>query len=108
MRCRLLLSSAPPERAESIGRHLVEQGVAACVSLLPGARSIYPWKGKVEQADESLLLIKSAAEVGVIESALRAVHPYELPELIAVDIQSGLAAYLDWVAAHSRGVPPAD
>jgi periplasmic divalent cation tolerance protein len=103
MFCRLLLSSAPPAAAEAIARHLVEQGVAACVSLLPGAISIYRWQGAIQRDAETLLLIKSAAAVGAIEAALRAVHPYELPELIAVDVQSGLAAYLDWVAAHSRG-----
>ena len=108
MSCRLLLSSAPPDAAEAIARHLVEQGVAACVSLLPGAISIYPWQGAIQRETETLLLIKSAAAVGAIESALRAVHPYELPELVAVDVQSGLAAYLDWVAAHSRGAAPAD
>lgn len=105
MTCRLLLSSAPPDRAEGIARHLVESGLAACVSLLPGAQSIYPWQGRIERAAETLLLIKSAAGVADIERALRSVHPYELPELIAVDIQSGLAAYLDWVAANSRGQP---
>ena len=105
MPCRLLLSSAPPDKAEAISRHLVEQGVAACVSLLPGALSIYPWQGAIERAEESLLLIKSAAPAADIERELRLVHPYELPELIAVDIQSGLVAYLDWVAAHSRGRP---
>lgn len=108
MTCRLLLSSAPAEHAESIARHLVESGAAACVSLLPGAISIYPWQGRLERSEESVLLIKSAAAVGLIEVALRAVHPYELPELIAVDIQSGIAPYLDWVAAHSRSTPPSD
>lgn len=108
MTCRLLLSSAPAERAEMIAGHLVAEGLAACVSLLPGAVSIYAWKGAIERSEETVLLIKSAAEVGQIETALCAVHPYELPELIAVDIQSGLAAYLDWVAAHSRGSAPAD
>jgi periplasmic divalent cation tolerance protein len=108
MHCRLLLSSAPADQAEGIARHLVDQAAAACVSLLPGAVSIYPWQGQIERSEETLLLIKSAAPVASIEAALRAVHPYELPELIAVDIQSGLAAYLDWVAAHSRAAPPAD
>lgn len=103
MSCRLLLSSAPANAAEAIARHLVEQGVAACVSLLPGAISIYPWQGAVQREPETLLLIKSAAPIDAIEPALRALHPYELPELIAVDVQSGLAAYLDWVSAHSRG-----
>lgn len=108
MTCRLLLSSAPAKDAEPIARRLVESGLAACVSLLPGAVSIYAWEGQIERGEESILLIKSAADVAQIASALRAVHPYELPELIAVDVQSGLAAYLDWVAAHSRGTPPTD
>ncbi|GIX34794.1 MAG: divalent cation tolerance protein [Lysobacteraceae bacterium] len=101
MPCRWMLSSAPAEQAPALAEHLVQCGAAACVSLLPGARSVYRWKGRIEQAEETLLLIKTAADTETVAEALRSRHPYELPELIAVDVSSGLPAYLEWVARHS-------
>jgi periplasmic divalent cation tolerance protein len=104
MTVHLLLSSCPDEAsAARIADALVAEGLAACVSLLPGMRSVYRWQGAVEHATETLLLIKSAAPVAQLGERLRALHPYELPELLAVEARSGLPAYLDWVVANSRG-----
>ena len=104
MTVHLLLSSCPDEvSAARIADALVAEGLAACVSLLPGVRSVYRWQGRVEHATETLLLIKSAASVAQLGERLRALHPYELPELLAVEAASGLPAYLDWVIANSAG-----
>ncbi len=71
----------------------------ACVNILPKGKSVYWWKGQVEQASEHVLLIKGPArELPRIKQCLQALHPYELPELIAVPIVDGLADYLAWVA----------
>ncbi|MGD2119820.1 MAG: divalent-cation tolerance protein CutA [Chromatiales bacterium] len=84
--------------AEKISRQLVEAKLAACVNMLPGVTSIYAWQGKIEQSAEVLLLIKSVQERFVQISALiEDIHPYELPELIAVSIMDGLPGYLDWI-----------
>lgn len=104
MTVHLLLSSCPDEAsATRIADALVAEGLAACVSLLPGVRSVYRWQGAIEHATETLLLIKSAAPVVQLGARLRALHPYELPELLAVEAASGLPAYLDWVVTNSRG-----
>ena len=90
------------DSAEAIAHALVEERLAACVSRLPGVRSTYRWQGSVEQADEVLLLIKTTADrLDALTARLRALHPYELPELIAVEVRAGLPAYLDWVAAET-------
>ena len=94
-----------PDRASAAGlaRALVDARLAACVNLLPGVASIYRWQGRVEQADEVLLLIKTTRQAyPALEARLPALHPYELPELLAVESAAGLPAYLEWVAAQAR------
>jgi periplasmic divalent cation tolerance protein len=100
----VVLCNAPPERAEAIARTLVEQRLAACVNVIPGVTSIYTWKGKVEREGESTLLIKTrAARVEALTQAIRAVHPYEVPEIIALPILPGMGepAYARWVAQET-------
>jgi periplasmic divalent cation tolerance protein len=73
------------------------------VNILPGVRSVYRWQGAVEWGDEQMLLIKSrTARYGDIEAAIKALHPYELPEVIAVPIGAGLPAYLAWIKESSE------
>lgn len=84
--------------AESIARALVEERLAACVNILPAMQSIYVWRGKVETTSEHLLIIKAAeSNYSAIETRLRALHPYELPEIIAVGLADGLPDYLKWL-----------
>lgn len=84
--------------AGRIAEALVGEGLAACVNVLPGVTSIYRWQGAVERAGEVLLLIKTTeGGFAALEERLVALHPYELPELIAVPIGLGLPPYLDWV-----------
>ncbi len=92
--------TCPPEAADALAAALVETRVAACVNMLPGMRSVYRWKDTVERGDECLLLAKTTrARYADFEAAVRTHHPYELPEIIAVDIASGLSDYLQWVRA---------
>ncbi len=95
----LILSTAPDiETAEKLAKGLIEQRLAACVNLLPQTISLYEWEGKLERTGEVLMLIKSTKHnYPALESALRAEHPYELPEILAVPVEQGLQGYLDWV-----------
>jgi periplasmic divalent cation tolerance protein len=104
MSALIVLTNLPDQSsAEALARHLIETRVAACVNILAPCRSVYRWQGAVEQADEVPLLIKSTAErYSDLEAAIRARHPYELPEIIAVPVSAGLPAYLAWVAAETR------
>ena len=96
---QIVLTTCPDEAcAERIARVLVEEGLAACVNILPPMRSIYRWKGEIQGATEQLLVIKSTrARFPAIRDRLRSLHPYELPEIIAVPIADGLPEYLAWL-----------
>lgn len=86
------------ETAERIARQLIGDKLAACVNILPGVRSIYEWQGEIETAQEHLLLIKShQSRYAAIETVIKTVHPYQLPEIIAVAIERGSAEYLKWI-----------
>lgn len=90
-----------PDRGtgQRIAEVLVAEGLAACVNVLPGVHSVYRWHGAVEHADEVLLLAKTTrARMQALQARLLELHPYELPELLAVEAAGGLPAYLDWVA----------
>lgn len=88
--------------AEGMARALVAQRLIACASCLPGARSIYRWQGAIEEADECLLWMKTtAARYQELEAAIKAAHPYDVPEIIAIPVAAGLPAYLAWVAAET-------
>jgi periplasmic divalent cation tolerance protein len=102
---KLLVFTNLPDRAsaERLADLLLEQRLAACVNILAPCRSVYRWKGAVQHEEEHPMLIKTSAECyGALEQALRQGHPYELPEIIAVPIEQGLPAYLDWVAAETK------
>lgn len=96
---RLVLIACPAAQADALAAALVEARAAACVSLVPGLRSVYRWNGAVEHAEETLLLAKTTtAAYPALEALVRTKHPYELPEIIAVEIAAGLPAYLQWLA----------
>ncbi len=100
----LLVLTNMPERAaaERLADLLAEKRLAACVNILAPCRSVYRWQGAVRHDEEHPLLIKTTAErYPALEQALRSGHPYELPEIIAVPIERGLPAYLQWVAAET-------
>jgi len=85
------------DQARQIGAALVERQVAACVNLLPGVESIYRWEGKIERASEVLGVIKTTRYAD-LEAAIRELHPYEVPEIIALPVVAGLPAYLKWLS----------
>ena len=95
----LILTNVPDaETARRIGRRLIESRLAACVNCLPHVTSIYRWQGAIEEASEIMLLIKTAGErYAQAEALIKALHPYELPEIIAFAMDHGLPAYLKWV-----------
>ena len=100
----LVLTNVPGRAAaERLADLLVEQRLAACVNILAPCRSVYRWKGAVQRDEEHPMLMKTTAErYPALEQALRAAHPYELPEIIAVPVERGLPAYLEWVAGETR------
>lgn len=100
----LVLTNLPDRQAaERLAAMLLEKRLAACVNLLAPCRSVYRWKDAVQHDEEHPMLIKTTAErYPALEAALRAGHPYELPEIIAVPIERGLEAYLQWVAAETK------
>lgn len=88
--------------AQALATALVEARLAACVNILPAGRSVFRWQGKMETADEVPLLIKTVqSRYAALESAIRAHHPYELPEIIAIPIARGLPNYLGWIEAET-------
>lgn len=90
------------EVATRIAETLVGERLAACVSVMPGMRSVYRWDGSLQRADEVLLLIKtSAARLPALTARVGDLHPYELPELLAVEVAAGLPAYLSWLEAET-------
>lgn len=90
--------------AETIARSLVERRLAACVNILPAVNSVYRWEGKVEQVAESVLLIKSTqSQYAELEKVIVKLHPYDVPEIIALSVAAGLPAYLWWVASETNG-----
>ena len=99
----LVYVSCPPAQAEPMAAALVEQQLAACVNVLPQLRSVYRWKGELQRDDEALLLIKTCGHrLDALKSAVLALHPYELPEFLAVPVSHGHAPYLQWIADSLR------
>lgn len=87
--------------ARAVGAELVERRLAACVSLQPGVESIYRWEGKVERAGEVLAVIKTTC-YAELEAALKELHPYEVPEILALPVEAGLAGYLKWLGESCK------
>ncbi|MER3479289.1 MAG: divalent-cation tolerance protein CutA [Meiothermus sp.] len=96
----LLVTVPDLETARRMGRTLVEERLAACVNIVPGLTSIYRWEGKVAEDGELLLLIKTRDErYAALEARIKQLHPYTLPEVLALSVDHGSVDYLRWIAA---------
>ena len=100
----LVLTNLPHrEAADKLAGMIIEERVAACVNILGACTSVYRWDGAVEKAEEIPLLIKTTgARYAALEAVIRRLHPYELPEIIAVPLARGLPGYLQWVAEETQ------
>lgn len=100
----LVYSTYPsPEVAHDVGLMLVERGLAACVNILPGMKSIYKWQGNIERAEEVVMLIKTVTAQGeAVVEAVKKAHPYDNPALLVVPIDGGSAEFLAWISAETK------
>jgi periplasmic divalent cation tolerance protein len=105
----VLCTCGSPEEAEKIARELVSQRLAACVSIVAGVRSLYQWKGAVEDSQETLLLIKSARELFPrLKTELSRLHSFEVPEIVALPVVDGAEPYLAWMDGELRHATKSD
>ena len=94
----VLTTCESEEQAQRLARHLVEQRLAACVNILPGARSVYRWKDQIEDAAEFVVIVKSRRDMLVrLREAIAHLHSYEIPEVIVLPVVDGSDAYLHWI-----------
>ncbi len=100
----LVLVTAPSaEKAAELARALVQERLAACGNVVPGLRSIYRWEGRVQDDAEALLLLKTTrARFEALRERVLALHPYQVPEVLAVPVAAANGAYLAWIAAETR------
>lgn len=103
---RLVLCTVPDEAcAERIGRTLLDERLVACVNVIPGVRSLYRWKGKVEDDRELLLVLKTeVSRYAALEQRIQQLHPYEVCEVLCLDVAAGAQAYLAWLSRETA--PP--
>lgn len=102
----LLCLCTCPDRdaAGRIARTLVDERLAACVNLLPGVTSVYRWQGAVETGEEVLMLAKTVPErLQALTARIVELHPYDVPEVVAMQVDAGLPAYLEWIAGETLG-----
>ncbi|MFY0582014.1 divalent-cation tolerance protein CutA [Cystobacter fuscus] len=99
----VLVTAPTADKAAELARALVEEGLAACGNVVPGLRSIYRWEGKVHDEPEALLVLKSRAPLfESLRERVVALHPYECPEVLRLDVAAGHAPYLQWIADNVR------
>ncbi len=98
------LIPAPNRKAAlKLAKGIVEGKLGACVNVVPGVQSVYRWKGKTERSAELLLIVKTRrALIPRLSTFVKGNHPYSVPELVALDIEGGLKAYLDWLGAETK------
>jgi periplasmic divalent cation tolerance protein len=99
----VLTTFSSAEKAAEIAHVLVEERLIACANVLPAVRSIYRWQGKVHDEAEVLAILKTPAErLARLQQRLRELHPYEVPEMLAVRVEAGWPPYLEWLAAETK------
>ena len=100
----VLITVPSQEVARQIAHALLEGKLAACANVLPGIRSYYTWKGQPQEDEEVLMLVKTRQSLfeGRLVPAVKAIHPYELPEIIALPVQGGLEGYIEWIMEETE------
>ena len=102
----VLVTTPTAERAAEIARALVEERLAACGNVVPAIRSVYRWEGKIQDDQEALLVLKTTRErFEALRERVLSLHPYQVPEVIALPIEAGSAPYLAWIAAETAPAP---
>ncbi|MFT3917164.1 MAG: divalent-cation tolerance protein CutA [Anaeromyxobacteraceae bacterium] len=102
----VLVTAPSPERAAELARAVVEERLAACGNVVPGVRSIYRWEGKVVDEPEALLVLKTTRDrLDALQERVLALHPYEVPEVLALSVDAGAERYLGWVHAETHPSP---
>jgi periplasmic divalent cation tolerance protein len=100
---RMVFCTCPQDSADNIADAVLEARLAACVNVVPGVRSKYWWEGQINADSESLLIIKTRADlVADLIARIKEVHPYEVPEIIAFQIKEGNPEYLRWIGEETR------
>lgn len=95
---RVVLCACPPEHAERIARTVLEERLVACVNVVSGVKSLYWWKDEIQHDPESLLVIKTpTAQYAKLEQRLLEIHPYQVPEVLSLDVVDGSRSYISWV-----------
>jgi periplasmic divalent cation tolerance protein len=95
---RVVLCTAPKEKADEIAGKLLEEKLVACVNLIEGIKSKYWWDGKIQTDEETLLIIKTKKElIDPLTTRIKELHPYDVPEIIALKIKGGSTEYLNWI-----------
>jgi periplasmic divalent cation tolerance protein len=99
----ILVTAVNKEEAVRIGKEMVNAKLAACANIMPGVQSIYRWKGKIVKSQEALLILKSTqSRYPALEKAIKAMHVYETPEIIALPVKEGLDGYVGWVHSETH------
>ncbi len=99
----LVFVTCPSAAADEVARPLVEEGLAACVNVVSGVRSVFSWKGEIEVASEDLLVIKSSRSVWeALRDRVKELHTYDVPEILCVPVEDGYKPYLDWLNSSLR------
>ena len=100
---RIVMVTAPSDKANALVRKLLSERLIACGNLIPGIRSLYWWKGKLEESDETLILMKCLSSgVSKLEKRIKTLHPYEVPEIVTLKAAQVNAPYLAWVREETR------
>jgi len=104
MYCAVLITTKNTEEAERIATQLLNEKLIACANIVPGVTSLFWWEGKVDRSDEILLVLKTKKTLfDKLAKAVKALHSYEVPEIIALPIVRGYNPYLNWIDASTKG-----
>lgn len=103
MSCVFVYVTVPPAGARRLARAVVEDRLAACANILPGMTSVYHWQGKIEEAEEAVIVFKTRAGLfPALEARVKELHSYETPCIVALPVEAGHAPYLEWIRAETK------